>query len=77
MNTDILAGNAARQSLLVAVGLVVFCCVKRNMSEKEALLRQRSEIFEAVAVTQSSALQPFLLRCTLKDVLTNSCTLFT
>jgi len=24
-----------------------------------------------------SALQPFLLRCTLKDILTNSCTLFT
>jgi len=23
------------------------------------------------------ALQPFLLRCTLKDILTNSCTLFT
>jgi len=25
----------------------------------------------------SSALQPFLVRCTLKDILTNSCTLFT
>jgi len=24
-----------------------------------------------------SALQPFLIRCTLKDILTNSCTLFT
>jgi len=30
-----------------------------------------------VHIHQSSALQPFLLRCILKDILTNSCTLFT
>jgi len=47
----ILASNAARQRLLIAVSNAVWNCVKRSINESDALLRLQSAIFVTVAVT--------------------------
>jgi len=44
LHSDVLAGNAARQRLLIAVSHVHLYFVKRSMSESIAMLQQVSKI---------------------------------